>query len=131
MKTVLLDSNIIIDLFNGIRDAASKIAEADNILISPIVLGEVRAGFDDSRKSRDCRAVLDEFLALPYVPVAHLSDTTSDYYAGLFRYLKQTGRKIPDNDIWIAAQALEHGTLLITRDEHFKDIPNLRVWFPT
>ena len=54
----------------------------------------------------------------------------ADYYAGLFRLLRREGRKIPDNDLWIAAQSLELGTLLLSRDSHFAGIPNLRVWQP-
>ena len=131
MKTVLPDSSIVIDLFNGVRDAAPKLAEADRIFVSPIVLGEVRAGFGDTRKDRAAKAVLDDFLALPYVETIPVSDTTSEYYAGLFRYLMKEGRKIPDDDLWIASQALELGTLLLSRDAHFLDIPNLRVWTPT
>lgn len=130
MKTVLVDSNIFIDLFGGIRDAAPKLAEADRIFISPLVLGEVRAGFGESRKDLARKAILDDFLSLPYVEIVPVSDTTAEYYAGLFRYLKRIGRKIPDNDLWIASQALEHGTVLLTRDAHFSGIPNLRVWGP-
>ena len=130
MKTVLLDSNVIIDLFNGIRAAAPRLADADRILVSPTVLGEVCAGFADSAKDRSRKAVLEDFLTLPYVEVPHVAETTSEYYAGLHRYLKGKGRKIPDNDLWIAAQALENAALIITRDTHFADIPNLRVWMP-
>lgn len=130
MKTVLPDSNVLIDLFNGIRDAAPKLAEADRIYVSPVVLGEIRAGFGDSRKDRERAAVLDEFLRLSCVEVAPLSETTADCYAGLFRHLRETGRKIPDNDLWIAAQTLELAALLLTRDSHFSGIPNLRVWMP-
>jgi len=130
MKTILPDSSVVIDLFNGIRDAAAKFAEADRIWFSSVVLGEIRAGFSDSRKDRERLGVLDAFLALPCVEVAPVSETTADYYAGLFRYLCRAGRKIPDNDLWIAAQALERGTVLVTRDAHFRDIPNLRVWSP-
>lgn len=131
MKTVLPDSNIVIDLFNGIRDAAPQLARADRIYVSPVVLGEIRSGFGDSRKGRAAAAVLDDFLALPYVQVVPVSETSADYYASLFRFLRREGRKIPDNDLWIASQALEHGTLLLSRDAHFSDIPNLRVWSPT
>ena len=130
MKTVLPDSNIIIDLFNGIRDASPQLSRADRIYISPVVLGEIRSGFGDSRKDRAAAAVLDDFLTLPYVQIVPVSETAADYYAGLFRHLRREGRKIPDNDLWIAAQSLELGTLLLSRDTHFAGIPNLRVWPP-
>ena len=37
------------------------------------------------------------------------------------------GEMIPQNDIWIAASALEHGFELLTHDGHFSRIPMLNV----
>lgn len=48
----------------------------------------------------------------------------------LFKYLKEKGTPIPQNDIWIAASALEHGACLLTTDPHFKGIPTLRTEYP-
>ncbi|WP_163379126.1 PIN domain-containing protein [Cyclobacterium sp. SYSU L10401] len=36
---------------------------------------------------------------------------------------------IPENDIWIAAMAQEHGLPLVTRDAHFKYLPDLKILF--
>lgn len=36
---------------------------------------------------------------------------------------------IPENDIWIAAVALQHGWPLATRDEHFGRITGLEILF--
>jgi tRNA(fMet)-specific endonuclease VapC len=53
------------------------------------------------------------------------SRETAEHYARLFVQLKRAGTPIPDNDLWIAALALEHDLQLITRDRHFKSIPQL------
>ena len=37
------------------------------------------------------------------------------------------GKTIPENDIWIAAIAKQHGLTLISRDGHFKEIDGLSV----
>jgi tRNA(fMet)-specific endonuclease VapC len=50
---------------------------------------------------------------------------TAEQYARLFVQLKRAGTPIPDNDLWIAALALEHDLMLITRDRHFQHIPQL------
>jgi tRNA(fMet)-specific endonuclease VapC len=44
--------------------------------------------------------------------------------------LRLKGRPIPENDVWIAAIALQHDLTLITRDMHFGEIENLKtaVW---
>jgi len=39
------------------------------------------------------------------------------------------GRPIPDNDLWIAAVALQHRLILVTRDGHFSNINGLIVEF--
>jgi predicted nucleic acid-binding protein len=36
------------------------------------------------------------------------------------------GRPIPENDIWIAALARHHLQPVVTRDEHFDQVPDLR-----
>lgn len=35
---------------------------------------------------------------------------------------------IPTNDIWIAAQAIETGSILVSFDRHFSNIVGLRLW---
>lgn len=48
-------------------------------------------------------------------------------YAEVDVLLRQKGRPIPRNDVWIAAIALEHGMHLLTLDEHFREIPLLLI----
>jgi len=38
------------------------------------------------------------------------------------------GKKIPLNDVWIAAHAMQHGAILITYDKHFEHVQGLRIW---
>jgi tRNA(fMet)-specific endonuclease VapC len=64
-------------------------------------------------------------LAKPTVAVLLPGRQTADYYARLFVQLKRAGTPIPDNDLWIAALALEHDLMLVTRDRHFECIPQL------
>jgi predicted nucleic acid-binding protein len=42
--------------------------------------------------------------------------------------LKKAGQPLPLNDVWIAAHALETGSVLVTYDSHFSDVPGLRTW---
>jgi hypothetical protein len=50
---------------------------------------------------------------------------TAEEYARLFVQLKRAGTPIPDNDLWIAALALQHNVMLVTRDHYFERIPQL------
>jgi tRNA(fMet)-specific endonuclease VapC len=47
-------------------------------------------------------------------------------YAQLRAALKQVGRPIPANDAGIAALAIQHGLPILSRDEHFDEVPNVR-----
>ena len=73
------------------------------------------------------RKRLEEFLDAPPVVLADVSTTTSLYYSKIYKALKGSGRMIPQNDIWIAASAIEKGYVLATHDEHFSQIPMLRL----
>ena len=56
-----------------------------------------------------------------------MGSETALLYAKTRMALKQKGRPIPENDIWIAASCLEHDITLITNDTHFKWIEGLTV----
>jgi hypothetical protein len=50
---------------------------------------------------------------------------TSRIYARIRSELRRKGRPIPANDLWIAAQAVEHGLPLVSRDAHFLNVKGL------
>lgn len=68
---------------------------------------------------------MQRLLAKTTVGVLLPSRETAEHYARLFVQLKRAGTPIPDNDLWIAALALEHDLLPITRDQYFQRIPQL------
>jgi len=59
------------------------------------------------------------------VEIVQIEKTTSDRYSRIAFHLKRQGTPIPSNDIWIAAQVMEHGAELITSDRHFENINGL------
>ena len=69
--------------------------------------------------------LLQSFLSKPTVRILLPARETAEHYARLFVQLKRAGTPVPDNDLWIAALALEHDLQLITRDKHFTQIPQL------
>jgi tRNA(fMet)-specific endonuclease VapC len=89
------------------------------------VLGEIKAGFRGGTRHRQNEMLLSSLLAKPTVGVLLPTEETAEHYARLFVQLKRTGTPIPDNDLWIASLVLEHNLLLITRDRHFEQIPQL------
>lgn len=68
---------------------------------------------------------MDAFLLA--VELLPLTAETARQYARLRGALKRAGTPIPENDLWIAALAIEHGWPLATRDAHFACVPGLIV----
>ena len=71
-------------------------------------------------------ALLSNFLSRDTVTVLFAGRETTEQYARLFVQLKRAGTPIPDNDLWIAALAMEHDLALVMRDRHFDKVPQLR-----
>jgi predicted nucleic acid-binding protein len=122
---VALDTNRIVDLFRGDAELAERLESCEEVWIPLIVLGEFKAGFQAGTQRRRNELLLNKLLAKPTVGVLLLTPETAEHYARLFVQLRSAGTPVPDNDLWIAALALEHNLFLVTRDRHFARIPQL------
>jgi tRNA(fMet)-specific endonuclease VapC len=122
---VALDTNRLTDLFQGDAELADRLGECDEVWLPLVVLAEVKAGFYGGSQQHRNEKLLQSFLAQPTVGVLLPERETAEHYARLFVQLKRAGTPIPDNDLWIAALALQHDLPLITRDHHFERVPQL------
>ena len=52
---------------------------------------------------------------------------TAFFYGSIKNDLRAKGRPIPENDIWIAAIALQRSLTLVTRDAHFAQVDGLLI----
>ena len=82
-------------------------------------------GFRSGSRFKKKKKELDQFLSHEAVELALIGVITSDRYARIASQLKMQGTPIPTNDIWIAAQTMEHGAELITTDNHFEKVAGL------
>lgn len=122
---VAIDTNRLTDLFQGDAKLAAELSLCDEVWLPLPVLAEIKAGFlGGNQQSRNERA-LSGFLTKATVRVLLPTRETAEHYARLVVQLKRAGTPVPDNDLWIAALALEHDLILVTRDNHFKKIPQL------
>lgn len=124
---LLLDTNAYVAMRRGAPELQRLFRRADEILFSTIVMGELLHGFDRGGRSAANREDLDRFLASEHVHLLLVTRTTADRYARIAVNLRQKGRPIPTNDIWIAAHALETGADLVSYDAHFASVDGL-VW---
>ena len=125
MKQILVDTNFYVAFKREQGSAVAQLRQAEYIGMSTVVLGELLAGFRCGRRESENRRELDQFLDSPRVEVLGIDEETSEFYAGVFRALRDKGRPIPSNDLWIAATSLRHGLALATLDEHFRHIDGL------
>jgi len=64
---------------------------------------------------------------LAAVDVLNPDEETPMLYGRIATVLAKAGTPIPQNDVWIAAMALQTGLPLATSDDHFERIPGLSV----
>lgn len=128
MAEVLVDTNVLIRYFRGDEPFADLIESSESIVIHPAVYAEFLNGITEATKGgKLARRRLEEFLDAPPVVFADISATTSLYYSKIYKALKDSGNMIPQNDIWIAASAIEHGYVIATHDDHFSLVPMVRL----
>jgi tRNA(fMet)-specific endonuclease VapC len=122
---ILLDTSAYVGFKIGVNEVVDIVSGAEPIFFSPVVLGELMFGFRSGTRFRENMEDLDRFLQHEIVQFIQVGEITADRYSRIASQLKLQGTPIPTNDIWIAAQALEHGAELITSDKHFEKVPGL------
>jgi tRNA(fMet)-specific endonuclease VapC len=119
----LLDTNIVIALFEADAEVLSRLDLAAQVFISAIVIGELLFGAAKSGRSAQNTAKVERFAAA--CPLLPCNLEVAREYGRLRNQLRAKGRPIPENDIWIAATATCHGLVLVTRDQHFAAVEDL------
>lgn len=108
-------------------EVSRRVREAQEIIFSTIVVGELLLGFRVGTRFEDSLHKLEAFLASRFVALFPVSLVTADRFGRIGALLRRRGTPIPTNDIWIAAQAMETGADLISFDCHFERIDGL-IW---
>jgi predicted nucleic acid-binding protein len=123
---VIFDSTFFVALHRELRRAQRGPAQefllhhADEICgMSEITRGELARGFATKAAWTD---FCDRFVIYPY------NDAVAWRAAEIFTDLRKRGVMTGENDLWIAATALETGGVLVTRNvKHFREIRGLKV----
>ena len=120
MTRVLLDTSAYSGFMRGQAAIKQTLQHADEIYVSPIVLGELLAGFRRGRNREKNERELQAFLSSPRVRGVGLDEETAERYAVILEGLWKAGTPIPTNDIWIAASAMQYGLSILTTDAHYQ-----------
>ena len=121
---MILDTNALSAVLDGESDIATIAASPGPFWIPAIVIGEYRFGLLSSKKRRRLESYFQQLVSK--CTVLKVDQYTAEIYAQIRFELKQKGRPLPDNDIWIAALARQHNLSLVTRDSHFDVVDGIR-----
>lgn len=125
MTRIFLDTSAYSAFKRGHDQIRYRIREASLIQLNPVVLGELQAGFLKGTRLPENRAELTQFLASPRVAVVPMDEETAERYSVIFDSLRRAGTAIPTNDVWIAASAMQYGSVLLTTDPHFRAVAQI------
>jgi predicted nucleic acid-binding protein len=121
---LILDTNALSAFADGEPAVGGILRRQQRAALPVIVLGEFRYGIAGSRRRKDYEDWLDTQLS--GFEVLPITAETTISYAALRSNLRRLGRPIPANDAWIAALAIQHGLPILSRDEHFDVLSELK-----
>ncbi len=125
MKHLIIDTNVYVAFKRNETRVVELLRQAESIAMNTVVLGELLAGFKGGIREAANRKELDQFLDSPRVELLVLDESSAEFFALVFNNLKQIGKPVPTNDVWIAASAMQFGLTLATMDSHFSNIAGL------
>ncbi|MFQ6056260.1 MAG: type II toxin-antitoxin system VapC family toxin [Methanosarcinales archaeon] len=121
----MLDTNAVIAYREGILEVCTLIEGAEMLFLPVIVLGELLYGALNSAQPEKNKQDIYKFLE--YSVLVPIDEAIAVRYSTIRLSLKRTGNPIPENDLWIAAMAIEFDMPLLTRDTHFDYVQGLKV----
>jgi len=153
MRGYLLDTNVLGEFLSkekGVYERFAKLPERAPVNISSITLGEIEFGhrFESPDDYTDIQIKYREIIFKRFPSPIHVTEATAVVYGELraklfLEYVPNEKKKkarwtkqlqdpatddeigIQENDIWIAAQALERKLILVSHDKHMRKIKDV------
>ena len=122
---VCLDTNAYSNLRRGNERLLALLNECDEILMPAATCAELMYGFLRGGKLTENESLLNSFLDEEHVSFQPVTQSIAERWSYVKAALAKKGKPIPENDIWIAATALETGARLVSYDHHFDHVGGL------
>lgn len=123
-----LDTNAYRALDDGNARLAELVRTTPQIAIPITVLGELYYGIFLGGRQEENLSNLNRFLALPRVELLHVDEITAKLFGEIATQLRQKGRPIQQDHIWIAALCKQYGYTLATADRDFEAVTGLELF---
>ena len=121
---MILDTSALSAAAEGHPGVMSILAGAQQLALPVLVLGEYRYGIAQSRHRARYRRWLDNLIT--DCTVLDVTVLTTHHYAVICVELRQAGKPIPTNDLWIAALCRQHALPLLSQDRHFDVVSGIQ-----
>lgn len=121
---MILDTNALSAAAEEHAGVVGILAGAQQLALPVVVIGEYRYGISQSRHRARYRQWLDDLIQ--DCVVLDVTEQTTHHYAKINVELRQAGKPIPTNDLWIAALCRQHGVPLLSRDRHFDVVAGIQ-----
>ena len=124
-NSCLLDTSVIIHAFKSNGSIGARLDSFSEVYVPVVVEGELLYGAYKSGNQEKHIAQIRFFLL--NCKILPSDSTTANLYGNIKATLIKKGKPIPENDIWIAALALQYDLPLFTTDNHFAEIGDINL----
>ncbi len=124
LRHVLLDTTVAVAALRRNAAILQRLAGVQT-MVPATVLGELHHGAHRAALTSTELGNIQVLIANSIV--LDVDRVTAEQYGAIKYQLQRQGTPIPDNDIWIAASALQHRLPVATRDAHFGNVLGLIV----
>jgi len=124
---IVLDTNAYCLCDTGHEQALEMLDRATVLFLPTIVLGELYYGFKYGTRLEKNLDRLEKFIQEFEIEIIQVDKDVARKFGDIYAALRNKGRPIPTNDIWIAACCMSVGGILMTADDHFTALDQIQV----
>lgn len=125
MTRALAETSVFVALEQG-RPRRRKLP--DEVLVSVVTIGELQLGvlMADDAETRALRLRTLTYVESTFEPIP-VDAAAAREWARLVAHCRRARRRVPVNDLWIAATSLARKLAVLTQDSDYEGIPGLSV----
>ncbi|NWG18139.1 MAG: type II toxin-antitoxin system VapC family toxin [Chloroflexi bacterium] len=123
MNKYLLDTNAIVAILEGDSSIQMLLVAPNETYVPVVAVAELYFGAEKSGRIEANIKRVDEFISRR--TILKCDTQTARWYGRIEHQVRRKGKSIPQNDVWIAAIAMQHGLTVLTCDKHFDDVDGL------